>query len=261
MKAVIRRVTRRMDGLGDRYGSALIILFLVLVSWETYTRYFNPRGEQYFPSLGFIAQQTVKNSERLIEGLQTTATEVVGAYVLAMVLGIVLATLFSEVYSVRQMMMAPLVFAYALPAAILAPVFVLWFGSGPKAVAIFGAWLAFFPVFINTMTGMNQVEEEFYHLGNIYGASEWQMLRYIKVWKALPHISASAKIAVQYSIVGVVVAEFIASGTGLGFLIVISTQRAQLGFVFGIIIMLVVFALIFFKVVSVLVDSATPEIA
>lgn len=258
---MIHRITTGLDALADRYGSSMGIAVVVLVAWEVYTRYFNPRGQQYFPSMEFVAQQTIANSDRLISGLRTTALEVVGAYVLAMVLGVLLAVLFSEFYSLRQMMMAPVVFAYALPAAILAPLFVIWFGSGMEAVAIFGAWLAFFPVFINTMTGMNQVEDEFYHLGEIYGASDWQMLRYIKVWKALPHISASAKIAVQYSIVGVVVAEFLASGTGLGFLIVISTQRAQLGFVFGIVILLVIFAIVFFKVVSLIIERVTPAVS
>lgn len=258
---MMQRISHEIGEAFERYGSSLGIGIAILVAWEVYTRYFNPRGDQYFPSIGFVTEQTIANAPRLIEGLQTTAIAVLGAYALAMVTGVGLAILFSEFYTLRQMMMAPVVFAYALPAAILAPLFIIWFGSGLEAVAIFGAWLAFFPVFINTMTGLNQVEEEFHHLGDIYGASGWQMLRYIKVWKALPHITASAKIAVQYSIVGVVVAEFLASGTGLGFLIVISTQRAQLGFVFGIVIVLVVFAVVFFKIVSMLIDRATPGIS
>lgn len=253
------RLAERARLVKDRYWTTAAITVGLLVVWELIAR-FDGRSNNYFPTIEHTIAQTADSADLLISGLQTTMMEVVAAFLLAMTVGVVLGVIFSEFFVVRQMLMPMLIFAYALPAAIIAPLFVIWFGIGPTGVAVFGGWVAVFPVFVNTLTGLNQTEEEFYQLSEVYGATEWQQLKYIKLWKALPHVTASAKIAVQSSIVGVVVGEFLASGDGLGFLIVLAAQQAQLGFVFGTILVLIVFAIAFFNVVSWLIDRITPDI-
>jgi NitT/TauT family transport system permease protein len=242
-----------------QYRLAIYFGVAILLCWEIYATYFNPRGNQYFPSLRYIVTQTVTSSDVLLTGIQSTGIAVVTAYLLSLIVGIVLGMLFAEVYTVRQLFTPSLLFVYAIPSAIIAPLFILWLGTGLQGISIFGGYVAFFPVFINTFTGMNQVEEEYHDLGAMYGATRWQMIRFIKFWKAVPHIAASAKIAVQYCVVGVVVVEFLAGGSGLGYMIVLQTQRAQLGFVYGILFTLIVFAIVFFMSVSKTVDYLTPS--
>lgn len=256
---VTSRLLNRLRRTVVEYWSALALGVVLIVAWEVYAQYFNPAGDQYFPSLGYIAGQSMESIDVLAGGLLTTIEGVVLAYALAMVIGVTLGVVFSEVRTIRQLLTPSLIFGYTLPAALLAPLFIIWFGRGISGAAVFAAWMAFFPVFINTMTGMNQVDEDFRYLGELYGATTWQMIRHIKIWIALPHIATSAKVAVQYSILGVIIAEFLGTGTGLGYLIVISAQRAQLGLVYGTVIALIVFAVIFYNLVAAVVDYVTPE--
>lgn len=243
----------------SQYWTTMVIVLLLLVAWEAFAR-ITPRGNNYFPTIGHTIQQTMASSDLLLSSLQSTATATVLSFILAVVVGVGVGIVFSEFILVREIGMPVLIFGYALPAAILAPLFVIWFGIGLSGVVAFGAWVAVFPVFINTMTGMGQTDPEFFQLAEVYGASDWQVLKTIKFWKALPHISAGAKIAVQSSIVGVIVGEFIASGSGLGYLIVLAAQRAQLGFTYGTIVMLIIFAVTFFTVVTGLIEWVTPSV-
>lgn len=250
------------DGLArlvSRYWKTLVIVVLLFVAWEAFARV-TTRGNNFFPTLEFTAKQTLASSDLLISSLQSTATATVLAFILSVLLGVSLGVVFSQFVTVRELGMPILIFAYALPPVILAPLFLIWFGLGLSGVVTFGTWVAVFPVFLNTMTGMGQTEKEFYHLAEVYGATEWQTLKFIEIWKALPHISAGAKIAVQSSIVGVIVGEFIASGSGLGFLIVLAAQRAQLGFTYGTILMLIAFTVTFYLVVTSLIDRITPQV-
>lgn len=237
---------------------SLLIVAGVLVVWEVYATNFNPRGNNYFPSVTYTVEQSLDNSDQIVAGLETTFTEVVVSFLLAVAVGVVLGIVIAESFVVRQMSMPLIVYLYSIPHAILAPLFLIWFGTNIRGVAAFSAWVAFFPVFINTITGINQVPERFELLGEAIGATRWQMLRHVKIWTALPNIASSVRAAVQLSIVGVIIAEFLATGTGLGYLIIRSTQRAQIGLTFGTIISIMVFAVVFYKLVDLTLAAIVP---
>ena len=140
----------------------------------------------------------------------------------------------------------------------MAPLFLLWFGNGLFAVMLFVAWFGFFTIFVNTLTGFSQVEPEFYQLGEVLGASRWQMIRKVKFWTALPHISSASKIAVQQSVVGAIIAEFIATGSGLGYTLDYALKLSETGLLFGSLVLLMAFAIVFYKSVEFLIDYLVP---
>lgn len=160
------------------------------------------------------------------------------AFILAVLFGVLLGLVLAEVLVLREMSMPMVIFAYAIPHPVLAPVFIIWSitvldpivlleFTGPSAyllgsvtakeatqqfvingVTTLAACVGFFPVFLGTITGMNALEERFEHLGTVLGATRFQMVRYFRFWRALPNIASSIKAAVQLSIIGVIVAEF-----------------------------------------------------
>ncbi|HZD44330.1 MAG TPA: ABC transporter permease subunit, partial [Methanomicrobiales archaeon] len=217
--------------------SAIGVVVVLVVLWSVYARFLSPGGNNYFPSPLFTVTQTAAHFDSVLTSLRTTFTEVIAAFLLAILVGVVLGIVIEEVFVVRQMSMPIIIFVYSIPQAILAPLFIIWFGTGLGGIAAFGTWVAFFPIFINTLTGMADIDVEYRQLCQVIGASRWQTLRYVKLWKALPHIASSIRVAVQLSIVGVIIAEFLATGQGLGYLIVSSTQNAQIGLTFGTVIM------------------------
>lgn len=250
-------LNRLVTAFVSRRWTVTVVLALLVV-WEVYGRFFNPRGPQYFPSATFTARQTWDHRELVFEGAVITLQGAVLAFAVAMVTGVILGIIVSELAVFRQLSMPVLVFSYSLPHAILAPLFIVWFGRDVVGVALFGAWVGFFPVFINTLTGMGQIREELRYYGRSLGATAWQEVRYIKFWEALPNIASSSRIAVQLSIVGVIIAEFLATGTGLGYLIVWAVQRARIGLAFGTIVAIMVLAVAIYATVSYTIKYFSP---
>ena len=217
-----------------------------------------------------------------------TFTSVAVAFVLAVLFGVLLGLVIAELTVVREMSMPMVIFAYSIPHPVLAPVFIIWFitvldpivllqFTGPSAyllssvsaeqatqqfaingVTTFAAWVGFFPVFLGTVTGMNALEERFEHLGQVLGATRFQMVRYFRFWRALPNIASSIKSTVQLSIIGVIVAEFIASSQGIGYQIVLAWKNAELGYMFGVILFIMVTAYVFFQTVVWILKKLTP---
>ena len=237
---------------------ALLVVAGLTTAWFIYSTFINTRGDAYFPSIQYTLSQTYQFRATVLEGIFTTTAEVTVGFLLSIVIGITVGIVFAESFVIRQASLPALVFTYSVPHAIMAPLFIIWFGRGLVGIGLFVAWFGFFQVMINTITGFTQVNEEFRHLGEVVDASRWQMIKKIKFWAALPHITGGIKVAVQQSIIGAVIAEFIASGGGLGFLILNSLLVLREGLTFGVLIVLMIFAVIFYKAVATAIDWAVP---
>ncbi|GAA0239497.1 ABC transporter permease [Haladaptatus pallidirubidus] len=258
---------------------------LMLLCWEGIARIID--NNRIFASTSYTRQQLMAQIDTVSIKITETFTSVVVAFILATIVGIILGVVIAEVFTVRQMSMPLIIFAYAVPHPVLAPMFVIWFlvGSdivlftftGPSAylfgsvtaeqaqqaiaingVTAFGAWVGFFPVFINTITGMNELEDRFEHLGIVLGATRWQMVKYFRFWRGLPNIASSMKSTVQLSIVGVIVAEFIASSQGIGYQIVLAWKNADLGYMFGVVLVIMLGSYIFYQTVVWALKVVTP---
>jgi NitT/TauT family transport system permease protein len=105
---------------------------------------------------------------------------------------------------------------------------------------------------------MNELEERFEHFGTVLGATRWQMVKYFRFWRALPNIASSMKSTVQLSIVGVIVAEFIASSQGIGYQIVLAWKSADLGYMFGVVLVIMLGSYVFYQTVVWTLKTVTP---
>jgi NitT/TauT family transport system permease protein len=279
-----RRVARAEEWVRSRIPTALAGIGFLLV-WAVLGRVIN--NNRIFATIGYTQSSLAENSDTVFIRIVETFTSIVVAFTLAAVFGILLGVVIAEVFVVRQMAMPLVIFGYSIPHPVLAPVFVIWFltgtdivllpFTGPSAyliadvsaqqaqqsfaingVTTFGAWVGFFPVFISTITGMNALEERYEYLGTVLGATRWQMVKYFRFWRALPNIASSLKSTVQLSIVGVIVAEFVASSAGIGYQIVLAWKTAELGYMFGVILVIMFGSYLFYQFVVWLIDALTP---
>jgi NitT/TauT family transport system permease protein len=108
---------------------------------------------------------------------------------------------------------------YTLPRLALAPLFLLWFGLGIEFRIMFSATIVFFLVYYNTYFGVREVSRELISAVRIMGANQLQVAIRVIVPSALVWVAAGLKISVPYALVGVVVAEMLASDEGMGFLL------------------------------------------
>jgi NitT/TauT family transport system permease protein len=256
-----------------------------LVLWEVVARVIG--NNRIVADIPYTLSSLVAEADTISMQVMETFSSVFVAFVLAVLFGVGLGLIAAELYTLRQMTMPLIIFAYAVPHPVLAPMFIIWFlvagdltllsFTGPSAyvfpgveaadaqltigidgVSTFGAWVGFFPVFISTITGMNELEARFGHLGTVLGATRWQMVKYFRFWRALPNIASSIKSTVQLSIVGVIVAEFIASSSGIGYQIVLGWKTGDLGYMFGVVLVIMLGSYMFYQIAVWTVKRVTP---
>ncbi|MEO4042075.1 ABC transporter permease [Hoeflea sp. CAU 1731] len=147
---------------------------------------------------------------------------------------------------------------HALPMSAFIPIFVVWFGTGmfPKVLA--GLLIAFFPVTVNVVTGLRTIESELWEMLRTIGATRAQIFRKIGVPNTLPYFSASLKVAVAGAFIGNVVGEMIAAGSGLGYVLILSTNGMNMPLAFAALSILLLFGVALFTVFDTLERFIAP---
>ena len=148
--------------------------------------------------------------------------------VLAAFIGLVIAVLFGLAAGaavtmsrlVDRMLTPWLVIAHAVPKVVIAPLFLVWFGFGLQSEVLFVVAFTFFPVIVNTVTGLKSADPEQVLMVRAMGATPGQILRKIQFPSALASICAGIKLAVTLAPVGAVIGEFVAYNKGLGHLLI-----------------------------------------
>lgn len=165
-----------------------------------------------------------------------TFQESLWGFLLAVALAIPVAILitFSKVAS--STIYPVLVISQVIPKVAIAPLLVVWmgFGVGPKILLAF--LIAFFPIVVNTATGLNNIEPKMIHLARSMGASTWQTFIHFRLPSSLPVFFAGLKVGVTFAVIGALVGEFVGAGSGLGHLTVIAMGSLNTELVFAAII-------------------------
>jgi len=140
--------------------------------------------------------------------------------VIAVVFGLAAGAAITASRLVDRMLTPWLVIAHAVPKVVIAPLFLVWFGFGLQSEMFFVVAFTFFPVIVNTVTGLKSADPEQILMVRAMGATPAQILRTIQFPSALPSICAGIKLAVTLAPVGAVIGEFVASNKGLGHLLI-----------------------------------------
>ncbi len=112
-----------------------------------------------------------------------------------------------------------LVASQSVPVVAVAPLLVIWFGTGLLSKILVCALTVFFPILVNTVAGVRSVEPELRDLMRTLEASRWQTFYLLEVPAALPVLLSGLKIGATLSVIGAIVGEFVASNRGVGYLI------------------------------------------
>lgn len=172
--------------------------------------------------------------------LKATVMGFGGGAIGGMILGYITAT-FRRVGEVLEPYVTAL---YTLPRLALAPLFLMWFGLGMEFRVMFAATIVFFLVYYNTYFGVREVSNELLAAVRIMGANRAQLAVRVVIPSALVWVTAGLKISVPYALVGVVVAEMLASDEGVGFLLAKSASQFSTYGSFAAIAALLVMALL-----------------
>lgn len=185
----------------------------------------------------------------LVEAIPTMTAIALG-FACAILVGVPVATLMVYSSGFRRAISPILLTAQVLPKVALAPLFIVWFGFGllPKVVMTF--LISFFPIVIDTLTGLNAVRPESLMLLRSMGGDRWQSFWMIRLPSALPSMFGGFKVAVTFAVVGTIVAEFVGSDNGLGYVLVLARGNLDTVTVFAAIMWLIVIGFLFYFVVE-----------
>ncbi len=151
----------------------------------------------------------------------------VGAFI-----GVLLGYWIAKIPLLESLFSPIIVLFQATPIIAYAPLLVIWFGSGIESKIITCVLIVFFPILLNTITGVRGVPKDLRDLMRVSNATGWQTFRKLEIPAAFPVLMAGLKTGATLSVIGAVVGEFIAANAGLGFLLNTARQRYDTPLVF-----------------------------
>ena len=229
--------------------SLLLLLFLGL--WETASA-FGWIDSFFFSSpsgiVRYLCQMLADHS--FFDHTGITLFETIASFFLVTVLSLFAATLLWYQNSLSEILEPYLVVLNALPKSALAPLLIVWLGTGSNTIIVAGISVALFGSIISLYTGFCQVDPEMCKLIYTLGGSRKDALTKVILPSSIPLILSSMKVNIGLSLVGVIIGEFLAARRGLGYLIIYGSQVFQLNMVITSIIILCVIAMIFYKLIQ-----------
>src|SRR5689334_19343842 len=218
----------------------IFVLSLGLVAWELVVR-LNDIQPYVLPGPWLVLNTLVADWGVLWDSLLVTLLTALEGFIAAAVGGIALALLFNQSKWLEYSLLPYAIVLQVTPVIAIAPLMLIYLPQQTAVVVC--AWIvAFFPVLANTTLGLNSVDRNLAGLFQLYRASRWQVLRYLKLPAALPFILGGLRIAGGLSLIGAVAAEIAAgaagAGSGLAYRIAESGYRLNIPRMFAALLLL-----------------------
>lgn len=241
-----------------RHWLPAVILFLVtLVLWEAAIRIFSI-SSFIVPAPTEIAQALVAQWGPLMHATAVTAGEILFGFLVSVAVGVALALVIMRFDWLGRALYPLVVLFQNVPKVALAPIFILWFGYGlmPKIGLILV--IAFFPVTLSMLAGMQAVDNSLLALMNSVGAGPTEILLRIRVPHSLPNLMAGTKIAATLSVIGAIVGEFAGASDGLGYTIQFASTQLDTAQVFAALLLVSILGIVFYYAAEILERSVVP---
>ena len=207
-----------------RYLLPVAGIALLVLAWHFYVVWFRvPLA--VLPSPLQVLDAIRANLPILLQEGWITCLESVLGFLLAFALGIPIAVAVSSSRTLSAMFYPILIATQSLPKVALAPLVLVWLGLGIESkLAI--AWLvAFFPIVVDTATGLRSTPAEYLDLATSVRANAWQTFYKIRFPAALPFVISGSKVAITLAVIGAVIGEFVGSTEGLGNLLLVANSQ------------------------------------
>jgi NitT/TauT family transport system permease protein len=221
---------------------------IIILAWHYYVVLFHV-PVVVLPTPMQVLQAMVEESRALLEEGWITALECIYGFALAMAIGIPIAVTMTYSRIANQMFYPLLVASQSIPKVAIAPILLVWFGTGLKSKLAMAFVIAFFPVVVDTATGLRSTSPELLELARSLQCSRLQTFFKIQLPSALPSIFSGAKIAVTLAVIGAVIGEFIGSNKGLGNLLLTANSQLDTPLVWASLIVLSALGMVLYGIV------------
>jgi NitT/TauT family transport system permease protein len=227
----------------------LIGVAIILVAWQAYTRMFGI-SRIVLPSPSDIISASIERYDLLIRETWPTFLESVYGFGLAVLIGIPLAVCVANSRMLNLTLYPILVATQSVPKVAIAPIILVWFGLGIESKLAIAFLVAFFPIVVDTATGLQSTPSGLLELARSLRASPVQVFAKVQFPAALPFIFSGAKVAVTLAVIGAVIGEFVGSVGGLGNLLLTANSQLDSALAWAALVWLSVLGVLLFAAVA-----------
>jgi NitT/TauT family transport system permease protein len=210
------------------------------------------------PRPGDVLATLWESRATLLEQSWVTFQESLLGFLLAVGIAIPVAILLTFSKAASRTIYPVLVTSQVVPKVAVAPLLVVWMGFGVEPKILLAFLVAFFPIVVNTATGLNDLDPKMIHLARSMGASTWQTFIRFRLPSSLPVFFAGLKVGVTFAVIGALVGEFVGAGSGLGHLTVIAMGSLNTELVFASIIVMALIGVAMYVVIEILERALVP---
>lgn len=231
-----------------------LVLFVILVAiWHFCVQFYGIK-RYILPSPWQVGQAFWTDAALLQRAVLYTGSAAVCGFLGSLVLGTVIAFLFSQSKLLRSAGYPYFVFLQTVPIVAIAPLIVRWYGNGFQSVALVAGILGLFPILTNATQGLLDIDPDLFDLFRLNNASRWQILFKLRFPSAVPAICAGARTSSGLAVVGSIVGEFFVGQStthyGLGYLIEATNSNAQLDRLFAAVFTSTLFGVTSFALIN-----------
>ena len=226
----------------------IMIFILFLILWEL-SAYLGWIDSFFFASPSRVTRcffDQIRTNSLLLH-IGVTLYETIVSFLLVLLISLLTATLLWYSSKMSEVTEPYLVVLNSLPKSALAPLFIVWLGTGTTTIVVAGISVAVFGSIISFYTGFQQVDQEKVTLIYTLGGNKRDAFTKVVLPGSIPILLSTAKVNIGLALVGVIIGEFLAARRGLGYLIIYGSQVFKLDMVITSIIILCIIALGFYK--------------
>ena len=208
----------------------LAVLVMLVVVWSLLIRCFSIK-EYFLPSPLMVLSAAIRISAELSKATWLTAQAALGGFCLSIVIGSLVAIVFSQSSWMRRGCFPYAVLLQTVPIVAIAPLILFWFHAGIHSVILIAFIVSVFPIIANLTAGLTSVDRGLVELFQLNGAGRLQMVFKLQIPHAIPDLVTGARTSAGLSVIGAIVGEFFAGNSvqqhGLGFMVPQRIYRLQ----------------------------------
>lgn len=233
----------------------LVVGILAILVWDIFVRV-TKMPPYLLPGPFLVLQTLITDWQTLFPSLIITLQITVAAFIAAVVSGLLVAILFTQSKWIERSLFPYAVILQTTPIVAIAPLIIIWLKNSTSAALVVCAWIvAFFPIVSNTTLGLNSVDHNLSNVFQLYRASRWQTLLYLRLPTAMPYFLGGLRISGGLALIGAVVAEFVAgtggAKSGLAYQILMASYNLQIPRMFAALFLTTALGVIIFVLLTV----------
>jgi NitT/TauT family transport system permease protein len=216
-----------------RWLAPLLLAGLLLAAWQATHYALSPARRFLLPDLGRLLSAFAEHGPTLLRAAGQTAIAALGGFALSAIVAVGTALLLASSRLVRLALYPYVMALQMVPVIVIAPILILWVGSGLRSVILVTFLITFFPLVVNTTQGLLSVDQAHVDLFRMGRARRWQELLLLRVPAALPYFFTGLRIAAILAPIGALTADYIVGSTaggesGLGMQALLFSSRNEI---------------------------------